>query len=80
MDDWSIDGQEDVLARKSRTLDEVMDSFTSELDAFSATDFLERDIGQGVQVSEKCLASLSLLVYVSVIHFSKFQLFINIVS
>ncbi|CAG9536485.1 unnamed protein product [Cercopithifilaria johnstoni] len=50
MDDWSIGGQKDVLAERSETLDQIMDSLTNGLDAFSATNFQERDIGQGVQV------------------------------
>ncbi|EJD75619.1 transformer-2b6, variant [Loa loa] len=58
MDDWNIDGQEDVLAGGSETLDEMMDSLASGLDAFSATNFLERDIGRGVQIVPCTLGGL----------------------
>lgn len=53
MDDWSINGQEDVFAEGSRTVDQIMDSLAGGLDGFSATNFLERDIGQGMQVLER---------------------------
>ncbi|VIO91338.1 Uncharacterized protein BM_BM2302 [Brugia malayi] len=50
MDDWSIDGQKDVLGGKSRTLDEMMDSLPSGSAAFCATKFLEKDIDQGMRI------------------------------
>ncbi|VDP16946.1 unnamed protein product [Onchocerca flexuosa] len=51
MDDWNINGQEDLLAGKSGNLDEIMDSLTScESDSFIATNFLETDTDQGIQV------------------------------
>ncbi|VDK75635.1 unnamed protein product, partial [Onchocerca ochengi] len=50
MDDWNIDDQEDLLARKSRTLDEMMDSLAScGSDSFLATNFLGTDTDQGIQ-------------------------------
>ncbi|VDM08239.1 unnamed protein product [Wuchereria bancrofti] len=58
MDDWSIDGQKDVLGGKSRTLDEMMDSLARESDAFCATKFLEKDISQGMQIVSCTLAGL----------------------
>uniref|UniRef100_A0A915Q4U0 RRM domain-containing protein n=1 Tax=Setaria digitata TaxID=48799 RepID=A0A915Q4U0_9BILA len=51
MEDWSIDGQVDVLAARSGTLDEMMDSLASNgLEAFSSTNFVEGGIGRSVQV------------------------------
>uniref|UniRef100_A0A158Q6T3 RRM domain-containing protein n=1 Tax=Elaeophora elaphi TaxID=1147741 RepID=A0A158Q6T3_9BILA len=50
MDDWGIDGQEDVLSERPGTLDQMMDSLASGLDAFSTTNLLERDVGHGMQI------------------------------
>lgn len=50
MDDWNINGQKDLLGKASGTLDEIMDSLASGLNAFNKTNFLERDISQGMQV------------------------------
>ncbi|VDK68648.1 unnamed protein product [Litomosoides sigmodontis] len=58
MDDWRIDGQEDVFAKGLGTLDEMMDSLASGLNGFSATNFPERDIGQGMQVVPCALSEL----------------------
>ncbi|KAL4003560.1 hypothetical protein ACH3XW_8120 [Acanthocheilonema viteae] len=49
-EDWNIDGREDVLAGGSGTLDQIMDSLASGLDSFNTTNFLERDIGQEMQI------------------------------
>lgn len=51
MEEWSIKGGEDLFADTNGTLDDVMESLASNaVDMFPGTNFLERDIGQAIQV------------------------------